>query len=191
MNWETAFSQKYPEVGATDEELARLESTLFAPLSVAELRRAQKQAAGNPYPVTDPLYSGFRLFDPTQWRFPTAKLPESFLEFLRFSNGGEFCNGMRRLQFFSATHPGNGLRAMLLAYLFPEFMPMALPFAFDGGGTFYIFDLRAHAVDGEYPIVASAAGSLGWDPDGHWFVANTFVEACLGTTDLYTLRADN
>ncbi len=62
-----------------------------------------------------------------------------------------------------------------------EYLREAVPFAFDGGGGFYLFDMRREPVEGEYAIVYSHAGSLGWDDDDCTFVAESFPAACRGT----------
>jgi hypothetical protein len=72
---------------------------------------------------------------------------------------------------------------MMLAYEIPQYMPGAVPFAFDGGGTFYLFDMRCDPSDGEYPIVFCNAGALFWEDAIH--VAETFPGACQGRTDPY------
>lgn len=165
MDWTSIFSQRDPQFGATGSEIMQLVASIFLPLSAGEIRDAQAQCARNPVPVTHPLHAQFRPFDPSLWQLPNAALPASFLEFLRFSNGGNFGNGDRWFQFFPAMGAQHGLRAMMLAYEFPQYMPFALPFAFNDGGTFYAFDLRRSAINGEYPIVASHASTLGWDSD--------------------------
>ncbi|MFC0348213.1 SMI1/KNR4 family protein [Undibacterium danionis] len=188
MNWNTIFTDSAERPGASEIELRDLLRTLFAPLSFDEISATRKQASHNPFNENDLLHVSFRTFDPKLWTLPTFEIPVSLLEFLRFSNGGDFSNEDRHFQFFPALHPTNGLRAMLLAYEFPEYMPMGLPFAFNGGGTFYIFDMRGHSSTGDYPIVASHASSLGWDSDECWFVANSLEEACRGKTNIDDLR---
>lgn len=188
MDWAALFSIAEPRSRARADELAELQRTLFAPLSVPELDHARKQAGHNPYPVTDPLHAQFNPYDPTRWQLPAVTVPQSLIEFLSFSNGGDFANGERWFQMFPALDPGHGLRAMMLGYQFPEFMPMALPFAFNGGGTFYAFDLRSEAVGGEHRIVASHSGSLGWNPGDHWFVADSLLDAFRGTSRVEDLR---
>ena len=175
MDWTSIFSQHNPRPGALASEIVLLADTIFLPLSIAEMRDAQTQSAR---------------IDPTKWQLPDAELPASFLDFLQFSNGGDFGNGERWFQFFPALDSKHGLRAMLLAYEFPEYMPLALPFAFNGGGTFYAFDLRRKAIDGEYPVVASHASCLGWNSDDHWLVAPTFRQACSGTTNIDSREGD-
>ncbi|MCU0494575.1 MAG: SMI1/KNR4 family protein [Chloroflexaceae bacterium] len=178
MDWSSIFDERYPQPPATEEELGTFVGTLREPLSARELEEIRKSAAVNPFPPSDPLYGTYKPIDPTQWRLPEAELPTSYLDFLRYSNGGEFRSGRRWFQFFPALNEQFGVRAMLLAYEIPEYMPQALPFAFNGGGTFYLFDLRNGMTNGEYPIVVSHAGSLGWEQDNHRNIATTFVEAC-------------
>jgi hypothetical protein len=83
---------------------------------------------------------------------------------------------------------------MTLAYHLPEYMPGALPFAFNGGGVFYLFDLREPAdADGQYPVVAVHAGNLGWAtheegyPPECWPVADGLEQACRGRTNIEDL----
>jgi hypothetical protein len=73
-------------------------------------------------------------------------------------------------------------------------MPAALPFAFNGGGVFYLFDMREPAdADGEYPVVAAHAGNLGWAghdecyPPECWPVADGLAQACRGRTNIEDL----
>jgi len=132
----------------------------------------------NPFPPADPLHARWYPFDPSQWRIPARPLPPSYRDFLLWSDGGSFRTGERR---FDAFLPVGKLREYLLAYHVPQFMPGGLPFAMDGGGGFYLFDLRADSIDGEYPIVFAHAGNLGWDDAVP--IAQTFPDACRGDTD--------
>ncbi len=77
---------------------------------------------------------------------------------------------------------------MMLAYHLPEYMPGALPIAFNGGGTFYLLDMRKPARNGEYPVVCSHAGSLGWDADESTRIADSFLSACRGAVNVDDLR---
>ena len=115
-------------------------------------------------------------------------LPPSFLSLLGWSNGGEFRMGARWFQFFPALDPDHGILAMSAAYGLPRFMPQAVPFAFNGGGTFYLFDLRGPAVHDEHPEVCSHAGNLGWSAEECAWVAGSFPEACKGIIDVDELR---
>lgn len=77
---------------------------------------------------------------------------------------------------------------MMLAYHLPEYMPGALPIAFNGGGTFYLFDMREPAKKGEYPVVCSHSGKLGWDTDECVRIADSFLSACQGSVNVDDLR---
>ncbi len=73
---------------------------------------------------------------------------------------------------------------MLLAYELPEYMPGAMPIAFDGQGTFFLFDMRQPAVGGEYPIVRAHAGYLGWEAEASGVIADSFLAMCRGRTEI-------
>lgn len=109
---------------------------------------------------------------------------------LRWSNGGWCRNGEREFGFFPTDHPTGSVREMLLAYCLPEVMPSALPFAFNGGGVFYLFDMRKEAKNDEFPIVCSHVGSIGWDLDDYVVVADSFLAACQGKVDVENLLYD-
>jgi hypothetical protein len=55
------------------------------------------------------------------------------------------------------------VRDYLLSYMVPEYMPGSLHFAFDGGGCFFLFDMRGEPVEDEYPILFVSAGNLGYE----------------------------
>jgi hypothetical protein len=115
--------------------------------------------------------------DPDLWKFPARPLPPSYLDFLCWSNGGFFLTGDRELQMLAAEE----LREYLLTYRLPYHRPGAVPFALDGGGGFYLFDL-AEEPDGrgEYPIVFAPGGDLRFDDPE--IVGRSFVEVCRGRT---------
>jgi len=75
----------------------------------------------------------------------------------------------------------------MLAYHIPQYMPDALPIAFNGGGVFYLLDMREPACEGEYPIVCASSGYLGWEPRAWRLVAPSFLEACRGTVNVEDL----
>jgi hypothetical protein len=102
----------------------------------------------------------YRPIDASRWQLPQRPLPTGYLDLLAWSDGGDFANGERWLQLFPTDGP-SGVRAMTLAYHLPEHMPAALPFASNGGGVFYLFDMREPDADGEYPVVAALATSAG------------------------------
>lgn len=60
------------------------------------------------------------------------------------------------------------------SYELAEYMPKAIPVAFDGGGGLYLLDAREGRNDGHQPVVWSHSGSLGWDEDEHRAVAPDF-----------------
>src|SRR5215472_6681118 len=110
------------------------------------------------------IHATYKPFDPSVWVMPTRPLPPQYLSLLKWSNGAWCRSGEREFGFFPTFDAnGCGVRESMLAYHVPQYMPGALPFAFNGGGTFYLFDMREDAVGGEYPVVCCHAGSLSWD----------------------------
>jgi len=175
--WAKLFSKRFPAKGATKAELSALVASISQPLSEAEVR-AINVSQRNPFQKKHPLHATWKPFDPLKWQIPARPLPASFLDFLKWSNGGAFISGKRT---FDPIFSTKTLRDYLVAYNVPQYMPGALPFGFDGGGTFYLFDMRADPVGGEYPVLFTAAGNLGYDDAA--LVADSFPEACQGTTD--------
>lgn len=144
------------ERGASKEQIAWLQSTIFAPLDANEA-----------------LYGEGHSFDARDWKLPQHSLPPSYLDLLRCSDGGVFSQGARLIQLFSSTK----VRSYMLAYLVPQYWPLAVPFAFDGGGTFYAFDMRQPPdARGEFPIVMAHAGDLSWEPGFSWKIADSLEE---------------
>ena len=86
-------------------------------------------------------------------------LPDSYLELLAISCGGGIAIGEREIAYFES----EAMRDYLIDYQFPVYMPGGLPFGLNGGGVFYVFDMRAAAVAGEFPILAVSSGNLGYD----------------------------
>jgi hypothetical protein len=175
--WEKVFSQSFPEKGATEAELKRFMAAISKPLSPREVQ-AVNASQSNPFPKTDPLHAVYRPFDPRKWQLPSRPLPPTYLDFLRWSNGGTFVNGKRT---FNPIFPTSTVRDYLVGYNVPQYMPGALPFALDGGGCFYLFDMRRDPVEGEYPVLYVGAGNLGYDDAVR--VARSFVNTCKGKTD--------
>lgn len=156
-------------------------------MSAAEVRKVNAGQA-NPFSKGDPLYAAWRQFDASKWVIPDRPLPPAYLLLLRWSDGGEFRTGERLFQFFPALNPQHGVRAMMLAYHIPEYMSGALPFAFDGAGTFYLFDMRRAAKRGEYPVVRAHSGYLSWKPDAYATIAESFEAACRGAGSIDRAR---
>lgn len=177
IDWSSVFADAYPEPGASEEDLAAALADLRRLLSDEEADEIARSLT-NPFPKSDPLHFSWRPFDPRRWTLPSGPLPRSYLSLLRWSNGGAFSNGDRN---FDPFLPCDRLREYLLCYHVPQYMPLALPFALDGGGNFYLFDMRQNPVEGEYPVLYVGAGNL--DYEDAVLVASSFVEACRGMTD--------
>ncbi|MFO1042266.1 MAG: SMI1/KNR4 family protein [Planctomycetaceae bacterium] len=84
------------------------------------------------------------------------ELPESYVTLLARSNGGGFTIGEREVAYFDP----KTIRDYLVDNQFPIYMPGALPFGLNGGGVFYVFDMREPAVGPDYPILAASSGNL-------------------------------
>ncbi|MCP3772324.1 SMI1/KNR4 family protein [Paenibacillus sp. MZ04-78.2] len=182
--WSNVFEEQYRKLeGATQDELDRLVKTWnekLSPQEIAGIVERQK----NPFPANHPLHAEYKPFDPSLWDLPQKKLPDSYLDFLRYSNGGEFMTGDRYFQFFGTKE----LREYNLAYLFPEFMTGSVSIGMDGCGNHYILDMREDMIEGEYPILAAHSGTLGYEDEEGFItckqVARSFPELCKGTTSI-------
>src|SRR4051794_37024143 len=145
MDWRAVFDEAQPGPGASDAEIERFVATIGQPLTAAEIDEVN-HSQRNPFPASDPLHAAYRPFDPSRWIVPSGPLPPAYLAFLQWSNGGWFRTGEREFGFFPTSNPTGGVRAMLLAYHLPKYMPGAMPIAFNGEGTFYLIDMRQPAV---------------------------------------------
>lgn len=123
VDWSRVFESAQPARGATEAELTIL-------------REAWRPLCDDDAPW---LAAPGELDRARGWALAGALPPASYLDFLRFSNGGTFGSGERRFSSFFEVHT---LRGMMLGYGIPEEMPSVFPFAFDGGGVFYAFDMR-------------------------------------------------
>ena len=101
-------------------------------------------------------------------------LPDSYERFLLFSNGGWGRSGEREFGLFGA----EDVLRYHQEYEFEEYMPGAMPFALNGGGVFYVFDLRAPLHEGECPVFVCDAGANTWE-SATW-LADSFTSACRG-----------
>jgi len=143
------FPGQWRSSGADAQEIGRFMADLRRPLSATEVDEIRMQRRSD---VAAP--------DPSTWRLPQRPLPETYLQFLAWSNDGRcFVNGQRELGFFTTRN----LRQMMLEYEFPCFMPEALPFAMNGGGWFYLFDMRQEPSSGEYPVLFAESGVLSFE----------------------------
>ena len=107
---------------------------------------------------------------------PFRGLPESYLAFLRWSNGGTFRNGIRNIAFW---HCG-GPRRMMDRFHFAEFAPLIVPFASNPGtGDWYGFDTSSEPVAGEFPVVYIDHEIM----RERLVLAPTFLDFCRGTED--------
>jgi hypothetical protein len=172
--WHDIFDEVYAVPGASEAVLVNLTASLARPLSSGELG-AVNGTQRNPFPINDHGHSSWHPFSAETWVLPRGPLPPSYLAFLQWSNGGEFRAGKRWFQFVTAGE----VRSTLLSYHFPQYMPGALPFAMDGDGGFYVFDMRRAPIGGEYPILTVVAGNLGYDEAKH--LASSFIAACRAT----------
>lgn len=175
IDWQQIFDEARCTPGASETEITQLVQSLSQPLTDAEIAAINAQQR-NPFPKNHPLYSVYSPFDPARWTMPKYSLPPSFLDFLHWSNGSWCRTGHREFGFFSTKN----IREYLLGYEFPEYMPYAVPFALDGGGIFYIFDMRRPPIAGEYPILIASAGNLKYEDAKK--IAGSFVKACKGRT---------
>lgn len=179
--WSSIFDETHPEPGASGADIERFVASVGQPISSSEIDEIKseiqeiKRAPGS---------ESWLPIDPSRWLISNKPLPVSYLNFLQWSNGGEFRTGERRFQFFPVLDPLHGVRAMLLAYHLPQHLPETVPFAFNGSGTFYLFDMRNSAIAGEYAVICCQAGNLGWEPDQFMRVADSFLAACQGTIDV-------
>ena len=162
IDWESFFEEAHPLPGATVAELGTLHD-LAEPIREDELSSS--------------LFDDEARAAALAWTLPTNPPPIAYVDFLRYSNGGNFRNGARHFRPF---FPADTLRRMMLTYGIPEEMPGVLPFAFDGGGVFLAFDLREPSTNGESPIVAFHSSTPVWEETSH--VASSFVELCRGKT---------
>lgn len=154
--WNIDFEHQYDQrSGATGEQMARFVKEWNAELSAAEI------------------------VDIAGWKLPQRSFPASYLDLLKYSNGGEFQQGERLFQFFNT----DDLREMSLAYELPEYMPNAVSFAMDGSGNHYMFDMREEPINGEYPILFAHSGSLGYEESER--VANSLPALCTEKWELY------
>jgi hypothetical protein len=161
IEWASVFEHVLEQPnGADDSVIAEFLATVQQPLTdkeLAWLRDVQPQP------------------EPERWKIPDEPLPASYLNFLRWSNGGKYRNGDRLFQFFPALHENDSVRVTMLAYGFPYYKPGILPFA-ASEGCVYAFDMRLKPrANGEFPIVATEYGGL----RGVVFpLAETFLDAC-------------
>lgn len=184
IDWSAVFDSAQPKKGASPAAVARFVAHLGAPLTRAEVARVNG-AQRNPWLATQPEHAAWQPFDPGAWVMPADRpVPPSYRSFCRYSDGGTFQTGDRLFQMW-----GTGLREFLIGYSVPQYMPRAVPFAFNGGGVMYLFDMRdPPGAHGEYPILCAGAGCLDFDPHESPRVADSFPEVCRGRFNVERLR---
>ena len=173
-DWAAFFDEIYDApAGATDKDLIALTADLRRPLSQEEIAKVIATQS-NPYPINHALHQSWEPYDPTDWPMLDVALPNSYRDFLRWSNGPLTRTGEREFGFFDTA----SVREMLIAYHFPLQMPAAMPLGLDGGGIFAVFDTRSGLQNGEYPILKASGGVL--DYSASPLICHTLVEFCRG-----------
>ena len=114
----SVFERTHAEQGANESEIRAMLETALAPLTLEEINEIN---AAHPKPWGDPR----------EWVIPDRPFPESYLSFLRWSNGGSFFNGERK---FDGFFPADKIREYLLCYWIPMKMAGTVLISFDGGG---------------------------------------------------------
>lgn len=166
MDWTDVFVEAQPKPGATSDDINTFVQNVCSPISsteIQELTARHQSAVGDG--VFDPP------FDPSVWKLASRPFPAIYLEFLQYSNGGFFRGHHRDLDPFFSTHE---VRDYMLGYSVPHWLPQALPFAFDGGGGFYLLDMRSSSESDEYPVFWSHACNLSFEDSR--LLAASFVE---------------
>jgi hypothetical protein len=168
--WVNVFEDVFEKnQGAGHDEVTDFLKTWNVQLSELEIQEMKSRQV---------QYNQYITFDPYLWDFPQRQLPCSYIEFIQYSNGGEFQTGDRYFQYFSIKE----FREYNLAYEFPEYMKFAVSFGMDGCGNHYIFDMREEMKNNEYPILVAHSGYL--DYEGSVKVADSFLELCKGRTSM-------
>lgn len=88
-------------------------------------------------------------------QFPVCELPDTYIDLLKESNGGDFTIGNKEYQLFSVEE---ALQTYQF-YNFSLYMPFAFPFAMDGCSNFYIFNLR----EKDNCVYVVSASDLEWE----------------------------
>lgn len=168
MDWKNIFDREFHKnQGATQEEIDSFCTTWNRELSPEEIKE-----------INDNQSKRYQPFDPSLWIIPKKTFPTSYLEFLQYSNGGEFGSGDRYFQFFSTYD----LREMNFAYEFPEYVESFISFAMDGCGNHLVFDMRQDKINDEYPILAVSSVYL--DYDASKLIGSSFLEVCKAKTSI-------
>lgn len=181
-DWSSLFDEVHAQPGASDAEILGLIEAVKQPLSVVELEQIKVKHRHLAEMIARLAAkhggSGFTLKEPAKWKLPRKALPQTYLDFLRWSNGGSFRKGAK---WFDPVFRTDEVRSFLLGYDLPQYLPGVLPFAFDGSGTFYVLDLRRPPQVGEYPVRIAHASNLCFRASRQ--IGATFLDACRLTDD--------
>lgn len=173
IDWNSIFDDVQISKGASELEIETFVNEFSLSLSEREIESVNADFLK--------INLDTEIYDPAKWTFPNKPFPPSFLNFLTWNNGGWCRKGEREFGFFST----RDIREYTFAYMFPEWMKDSVPFALNGGGVFYVFDMREKSKNGEYPILITAAGNQGYHDAV--LIADTFIEACSGNTNIEEL----
>ncbi|WP_420841860.1 SMI1/KNR4 family protein [Fimbriiglobus ruber] len=154
VDWPSLFDldASRPKPGLGDAALEEFVREIARPLNDEEFSYLSGRVRRNPFRPSDPRWKTYEPPDPLAWPWPQRRPPDTYLAFLRWSNGGEFYVGDRFMEFI----PAEGVRNDMLAWLFPRFYPHILPFALIGRRYWYGFDLHGGNADDEPPVVFGA-----------------------------------
>lgn len=109
--------------------------------------------------------------------FPVTILDTSYQNFLSESNGGGFLRGEREYQMFSMCE----ICDFYEIYAFETYMPHALPFAMDGYGNFFLFDMRKQ----NSFVYLVGANDMSWESEGCVRLAENFATLLEQTEPVY------
>jgi hypothetical protein len=171
--WPLVFGLAVARPGASQPQIEQLLDSIVQPLSEDEINRLENVLQRNPFPPGDPMREKYVLSNAARLVMPRRRLPESYVDFLGWSNGGRFRNGMREMAIF----PCAGVREMMLLGLFPAVVPGVVPFA-KHKSDYLGFDTAADPTSGEFPVVY-----VPHDNPDPVRMASGFREFCEGTSD--------
>ena len=105
------------------------------------------------------------------------ELPEEYSALLEYSNGGLIVNEEREFGYFD----GATIREFYINYGFIKYAPKMLPIAFNGGGTFYVYNFEDNYLK---PSIAAVHASCVGDDDLTCFLGNTLDEVLSKTINI-------
>ena len=105
------------------------------------------------------------------------ELPEEYSALLEYSNGGLIVNEEREFGYFDIAT----IREFYINYGFIKYAPKMLPIAFNGGGTFYVYNFEDNYLK---PSIAAVHASCVGDDDLTCFLGNTLDEVLSKTINI-------